>query len=143
LLVKSFTKLDLRYTLSVDVEKGIILNCDCDDFAKRCRPCKHMFLIDRMYDRLRIEYPRQPEIPESKEASAIGDMRNTDEIADLHNLSESILGHYPLVQQALTAERYRIDKEERETRTIELKMAKSASKAEFRRYLANAAQSFE
>ncbi|KAF8956671.1 hypothetical protein BGZ46_002339 [Entomortierella lignicola] len=146
LLVKSFTKLDVRYTLSVDVEQGIILNCDCNDFIKRCRPCKHMFLIDRIYDRLRIEYPRRPEMPDFKEISAIGDredMRNTDEIVDRDNLSESILGHFLLVQQALTAARYRMDKEEREIRTIELKNIKSASKAEFRRYLAKAVQNFE
>ncbi|KAF9918839.1 hypothetical protein FBU30_011262 [Linnemannia zychae] len=142
LCVKSFTKLDVEYTLDVDAVQGIVLNCNCDDFIKRGRSCKLMYLIDRMYDRFQIECPRRPEVPRFKEANTIGNsesMCNTDEIVDRDDLSAPILGHFPLVQEALTASRYRIEKEKCETRAMELKKAKFASTAEFRLYLVKAA----
>lgn len=53
-MVKSFTGSEAEYSVAVDVEKSHILSCTCPDQTRHKLPCKHMYLVSRIYEDLNV-----------------------------------------------------------------------------------------
>lgn len=54
--MKSFTVPKKEYSVGVDLERGLVLSCSCTDHTTHRIPCKHMYLVARIYTFLEIGY---------------------------------------------------------------------------------------
>ncbi|KAF8923992.1 hypothetical protein BGZ58_002311, partial [Dissophora ornata] len=71
--VKSFTSTGIEYSVHVDVERSLLLSCSCGDYSKHRIPCKHLFLVSRIYELFKINYTSELE-PTQDTVDIIGDM---------------------------------------------------------------------
>ena len=55
-MVKSFKEAGLEYSVAVDTERNWLLSCTCPDYVKNTIPCKHMYLVARLFDISKIRY---------------------------------------------------------------------------------------
>ncbi|GAB5585490.1 hypothetical protein Unana1_00390 [Umbelopsis nana] len=60
-IVKSFTGSGLEYVVDIDVERSLLLSCTCADYFKNGIPCKHLYLIVRIFNVFEIKYTPDPE----------------------------------------------------------------------------------
>lgn len=58
-MVKSFTGSGEEYTVTVD-ERYLLRSCSCPDYVKQKMPCKHMYLVQRVYQGLTLEQHNGP-----------------------------------------------------------------------------------
>ncbi|KAK3835443.1 MAG: hypothetical protein J3R72DRAFT_451572, partial [Linnemannia gamsii] len=55
-IVNSFTTPDVKYTVSVDAQAARLLSCTCPDYVRHKMPCKHLYLVSRIYNSMDISY---------------------------------------------------------------------------------------
>ncbi|KAG0195928.1 hypothetical protein BGX28_000358 [Mortierella sp. GBA30] len=60
-MVKSFTGSSLEYDVAVDIERNLLLSCSCADYIRHRIPCKHFYLIVRIFNIFEIKYTPDPE----------------------------------------------------------------------------------
>lgn len=89
--------------LNMNEPEGLIQSCTCPDYQRRRRPCKHIYLLDRLYAFMRVDYYSHLEQVEEDHVDMQG------------SLVQDVLGWIPLpVKQYIYAERARDrDKERR------------------------------
>ena len=82
-IVKSFKSPAVLYSVSfrptsglnMNEPEGLIQSCTCSDYQRRRRPCKHIYLLDRLYAHVRVDHylhlehvgERQVEMKESQD----------------------------------------------------------------------------
>ena len=59
-MVRSFTGSYVEHSVAVDFERYLILSCTCADQTKHKMPCKHMYLVSRIYRFLDVGYRAGP-----------------------------------------------------------------------------------
>ncbi|KAK3821219.1 MAG: hypothetical protein J3Q66DRAFT_332843 [Benniella sp.] len=111
-MVKSFTGSGEEYTVTVDVERYLLRSCSCPDYVKQKMPCKHMYLVQRVYQGLTLEQHNGP--THTKPARA---QETTDVDSKIALPPESIISPHLLRQ--LEAERAK-EREQRKRKTEEV-----------------------
>jgi uncharacterized Zn finger protein len=59
--VKSFAESGAEYFVVIDKERKLLLSCSCADYVQHKIPCKHFYLIVRVYLEVKINYIYEPE----------------------------------------------------------------------------------
>ncbi|KAF9535998.1 hypothetical protein EC957_000966, partial [Mortierella hygrophila] len=54
--VNSFTTPNVKYAVSADAQAARLLSCTCPDYVRHKMPCKHMYLVSRIYNSMDISY---------------------------------------------------------------------------------------
>ncbi|KAK3811035.1 MAG: hypothetical protein J3Q66DRAFT_350829 [Benniella sp.] len=111
-MVKSFTGSGEEYTVTVEVERYLLRSCSCPDYVKQKMPCKHMYLVQRVYQGLTLEQHNGP--AHTKPARA---QETTDVDSKIALPPESIISPHLLRQ--LEAERAK-EREQRKRKTEEV-----------------------
>lgn len=102
--MRSFTGLGLEYTVAVDVERSLLLSCTCADYVKHKIPCKHMYLVARLFDVFEICYTPDREPPQDDNVDNGGDGQDGHDAMDDND--PPVQAFVPLnVQLLLQAER--------------------------------------
>ncbi|KAI8596633.1 hypothetical protein EDD21DRAFT_241667 [Dissophora ornata] len=70
---KSFAGSVQEYTVLGDVERSLLLSCTCSDYFRNKIPCKHMYLVARVFDIFEIRYTPDPE-PDQNSVANNGDV---------------------------------------------------------------------
>ncbi|KAI8357387.1 hypothetical protein B0O80DRAFT_496160 [Mortierella sp. GBAus27b] len=54
--VLSFTIPGIRYSVAIDTARSLLLSCTCLDHDRHKIPCKHMYLVQRVYSNLKVKH---------------------------------------------------------------------------------------
>lgn len=54
--VSSFTAPNIKYIVSANAEAIQLLSCTCASYVRHSVPCKHLYLVSRMYNDMKICY---------------------------------------------------------------------------------------
>ncbi|KAI8601364.1 hypothetical protein EDD21DRAFT_374660 [Dissophora ornata] len=115
-LVKSFTQPGAEYSVFVDMNRVLLLSCSCEDYVQQKLPCKHMYLVPRVYVDLEIKYGGDPILPqepqETQEAIGVGQDFEPP-------LGSTLSPHLVLQLQATRAEHQEAQKRAREEEIAE------------------------
>ncbi|KAI8601845.1 hypothetical protein EDD21DRAFT_353285 [Dissophora ornata] len=63
--VKSFATASKEYTIGLDVAAKQLLSCTCTDFEKHQIACKHLYLVERVYEFFHIKHISDRTLPVS------------------------------------------------------------------------------
>ncbi|GJJ71900.1 hypothetical protein EMPS_04257 [Entomortierella parvispora] len=58
--VQSFRSAATWYSIRVDRDFNLILACTCSDYRQHLLPCKHMYLVERFHESMKISYTGEP-----------------------------------------------------------------------------------
>ncbi|GJJ71701.1 hypothetical protein EMPS_04058 [Entomortierella parvispora] len=58
--VQSFRSAATWYSIRVDRDFNLILACTCSDYRQHLLPCKHMYLVERFHENMKISYTGEP-----------------------------------------------------------------------------------
>ncbi|KAI7821001.1 hypothetical protein BC939DRAFT_216583 [Gamsiella multidivaricata] len=61
-VVKSFVRADVSYIVRHNNDVTSIVSCSCADYCLHLIPCKHMYLVQRLYKSVRVSYSGEPAI---------------------------------------------------------------------------------
>ncbi|KAK3819330.1 MAG: hypothetical protein J3R72DRAFT_497555, partial [Linnemannia gamsii] len=80
-IVNSFTTPDVKYTVSVDAQAARLLSCTCPDYVRHKMPCKHLYLVSRIYNSMDISYDGSDMFLRDEDVTD-DDMNNGSEVDD-------------------------------------------------------------
>ncbi|KAF9918825.1 hypothetical protein FBU30_011265 [Linnemannia zychae] len=71
-IVKSFTIASVEYTVRLDIASKQLLACSCPDFGNHQIACKHLYLVNRLYECFHVKHRIEPELPVDSKVRDIG-----------------------------------------------------------------------
>jgi len=77
---------DPQMQYALEVRSQWLVECSCPDYSRHRIPCKHMYLVSRIYPQFRVKYGTDGDI------NRIGDSLSNDEL-DLGTPLEELLSH--------------------------------------------------
>ncbi|KAF9934067.1 hypothetical protein BGZ67_004024 [Mortierella alpina] len=114
-LVKSFTRAELEYTITVSMERSLLLSCTCPDHLKHKIPCKHLYLVKRIFDVFEVKHTPDPD-PEDN----VVENDQDDFAVDINPpIPESIPINVQLLLRAQRAQEQELRKRKREEEVAE------------------------
>ncbi|KAF9579394.1 hypothetical protein BGW38_004359, partial [Lunasporangiospora selenospora] len=70
--VNSFTEVGVAHYVSMDPNFSYLYSCTCNDYIRNKEPCKHMYLVPKIFQDTKISYEGEPSLPVPKEMSPSG-----------------------------------------------------------------------
>lgn len=69
----------------MDTRRALLLSCTCSDYEKRQRPCKHLYLANRVFEPLRVNFYIDQHLPPNKVAM-VHNNNNSNNTKDMDNI---------------------------------------------------------